>query len=131
MTHIDLGMAGSAGAASSLPDGAIGAVARSTARIGLVQRDGLISTFSRRLARDLGFDAPEDLRGLVYSSLWHPTDRAAVERAFARALRGRTEAAEVDMAYLSGTPSAAQVTFAPGQSGGAVIMTLDWSGDAA
>ncbi|WP_115381751.1 PAS domain-containing protein [Jannaschia formosa] len=102
-------------------------MARSKARIGLVDRDGLIATFSSRLSRDLGFDAPEDLRGLCFASLWHPADRPAVERAFVAALRGRAEGADVDMAYVQGATQPAHVTFAPGQAGGAVLMTFDWN----
>ncbi|MDB2407297.1 PAS domain S-box protein [Jannaschia sp.] len=128
MMHVQTEDGGTATAITHVPDGAIDAVARSTARIGLVDRDGLIATLSRRLCRDLGFDTPEDLRGLSIASLWHPTDRVAVEQAFTEALRGRTEGADIDMAYIHDDAGPAHVTFGPGQTNGAVLMTFDWSG---
>jgi len=132
MTELTSGDTGCAGWLPPLPEGAIDAVARSKARIGLIDRDGLIATFSSRLSRDLGFDAPEDLRGLSFASLWHPADRPAVERAFVEAMRGRAQGADVDLGYVYGTTQPARVTFAPGEVGGAVLMTFDWnSGNAA
>ena len=107
------------------PDGdAAQCVARSQACIALIGRSGLIEVLSRRLTRDLGFDDPGDLRGLQITSLWHPSDRAAVSRAFAAALRGCSQAADVDLGYVgAGRRAPARITFSKGP--GAVLMTLD------
>ncbi|MGB3408044.1 MAG: hypothetical protein WBA67_11180 [Jannaschia sp.] len=103
-----------------------GASAAGASRQGFLAADGRIDLLSARLTQDLGLDAPEDLRGLPFSSLWAHADRAAIARAFGLARRGSTGLAVAGLAYLSGQATLAHVTFAPAREGQTIIMTIDW-----
>jgi hypothetical protein len=101
------------------------AVVRSSACLALICRNGLVAVLSRRLCDDLGLDAPGELRGLHLESLWRIRDRPAVARAFAAALRGQVQSAEVDFSHAVPGIGRVRATFTPGPAGGTILMMLD------
>jgi len=85
-----------------LPEGAVAAVTRSRAHLGLVRRDGLVGMFNPRLMRRLGFDAGDDLEGLAFVAFWEHSERADVVAALGRAAREGHARIRLGLSYLTG-----------------------------